>query len=180
MGEACVGVFTLWGDRYRKWYDEHREKIHTKLRKAIQAIGFTENDATISTVFIISRAEATLFDNAENMPEIAKPSLNDLAVAKLQIIRNIIPFKESYACKGVGHLTGLIDPPYDSSEKAGVLKKYLLPRWGPELNNLFIQLGDLYFRPPSWTHFTEEVLRIRRETLEIFSQLQRGDFCSFQ
>ena len=179
MGEACIGVFQIWGKRYQEWYQEHRQKIHRKLRSALRAVSLREEEDTAFAIFVISREETILLTKSYDSTGASKPSLNDLIVAKLRIIRNIVPFFERYGCKGIGHLTGLIDPPYDESEKGGVLKKYLLPRWGPALNKQFIQLGNLYFRLPTWAHFSDEVLRIRREVLDLLSQAREGILAHF-
>ena len=179
MGEACIGVFKIWGKRYQEWYQDHRQEIHRKLRTELRAVSLIEEEDTAFAIFVISRDETILLTKSYGSTGASKPSLNDLIVAKLRIIRNIIPFFERYGCKGIGHLTGLIDPPYDESEKGGVLKKYLLPHWGPALNNHFIQLGNLYFRLPTWAHFSDEVLRIRSEALDLLSQAQEGILAHF-
>lgn len=180
MGEACIGVLKIWGKRYQEWYQDHREEIHRKLRSALRAVSFIEKDDTAFAIFVISREETTFLTNSNGPSGALKSSLNDLIVAKLRVIRNIIPFFERYGCKGIGHLTGLIDPPYDESEKGGVLKKYLLPRWGPALNNQFLQLGNFCFRLPTWAYFSDEVLRIRREALDLLSHTREGILAHFR
>ena len=179
VGEACIGVSMIWGNRYQDWYEKHRIEIHSKFREALHVVTFTENEETAYAIFLLSRNDIAILTGTNKSSGPSKKSLNDLIVAKLRIIHNIVPFFERYGCKGIGHLTGLIDPPHDESKKDGILKKYLLPKWGPALNNLFIQMGNYCFRLPSWTHFADEVKRIRLESLDLFAHIREGILAHF-
>ncbi|BBO84980.1 hypothetical protein DSCO28_55460 [Desulfosarcina ovata subsp. sediminis] len=169
FGEACVGVATLWGDRYQRWFDANREEVLARLRSNLRIVQFSESDEETSSEFLLSREERGLLAPGDGGS--TTMSLNDLVVSKLQVVHNILPFKERYRSKGIGHRTGFLDPQYDESEK-GILKRYLLPRWGPELNHLFGQLGSLSFRVPTWAEFSREVLNFRREVLEMCTELR--------
>ncbi|WP_028582338.1 hypothetical protein [Desulfogranum japonicum] len=169
LGEACIGVATLWGDRYQCWFAANHEKLLTRLRSDLRIVQFSESDEEISSGFLLSREERGLLADGDGGK--TPVSLNDLVVSKLQVVHNILPFKERYRSKGIGHRTGLLDPQYDESEK-GILKHYLLPRWGPELNHLFGQLGALAFRVPTWAEFSRDALNFRREVLEMCAELR--------
>ena len=169
LGEVCVGVATLWGDRYQRWFDTNREGILTRLRSDLRIVQFSESDEETSSGFLLSREERGLLPDRDGGS--TPVSLNDLVVSKLQIVHNILPFKERYRSKGIGHRTGLLDPQDDELEK-GILKRYLLPRWGPELNHLFGQLGSLAFRVPTWAEFSRDALNFRREVLEMCEELK--------
>ncbi|KAB2891391.1 MAG: hypothetical protein F9K32_04510 [Desulfobulbaceae bacterium] len=171
LGEVCVGVATLWGDRYQLWFAANRERVIKKLRNDLRIVQFSESDEEASSGFLLSREERGLLADGDNGSTTV--SLNDLIVSKLQVVHNILPFKVRYRSKGIGHRTGLLDPKNDESEK-GVLKRYLLPRWGPELNHLFIQLGSFAFRVPTWAEFSRDVLNFRREVLEMCAELRSG------
>ncbi len=174
MCETCVGVFELWGERYSEWYERNRERILEKLRSALGAISLVEENDLVTAVFLLTGEEIGLSSQDPSTTQTAKPSLNDLVVSKLRVIRCVLPFKERYGCKGIGHLTSLVDPPHDESVKTGILKKYLLPRWGPELNHLFSQLADFQFRLPTWADLSNEVLRIRQSVLDSCAELRAG------
>jgi hypothetical protein len=178
MSDACIGVFTMWGRRYQEWYQTHRKEIHRRVRTALQAISLTEEGERVSAVFLICQEEVDPAGTYNPSAPLVR-SLNDLVVAKLNVIRNVMPFFETYGCRGVGHLNGSIDPPYDESIKSGVLKKYLPPRWAPSLNNQFLQLGTFTFRPRTWTDFADSVLRVRKETLDLFAQIREGILAHF-
>lgn len=169
LGEVCVGVTTLWGDRYQLWFAANRERVLTRLRSDLRIVQFSESDEEISIGFLLSREERGLLADGDG--GITTVSLNDLVVSKLQVVHNILPFKERYRSKGIGHRIGLLDPQYDESEK-GILKRYLLPRWGPALNHLFVQLSSLAFRVSTWAEFSMDALNFRREVLEMFAELR--------
>ena len=61
MGDACIGVYILWGERYRESYEKHIEEIHAKLRSAVRAVSFIEKGDTLYATFIMSRQETILF-----------------------------------------------------------------------------------------------------------------------
>lgn len=177
LGEACAGVATLWGDRYQRWFIANRERVITRLRSDLRIVQFSENDEEISSGFVLSREERGLLADGDGGSTTV--SLNDLVVSKLQIVHNILPFKERYRSKGIGHRTGWLDPQADESEK-GILKRYLLPRWGPELNHLFCQLGSFAFRVPTWAEFSSDALNFRREVLELCAELRSAIFAHYR
>jgi hypothetical protein len=173
VGDACVGAYTLWGDRYVCWYESCRVALLAKMRTALRVVSFREKKKRIDAVFLVSREEIDLLtgDDAAVTGE-DEVSLNNLIVSKLNVVRNILPFKERYGSKGVG-LPGGMSSSFDESRK-DIPKKYLLLRWGPELNHLFSQLAEFDFRPATWAEFSEEVLRIRGEVLQLSLELRDG------
>lgn len=174
VGLACLGIATLWGERYREWYSSHEEELKERVRRSIRAVSLVGKEETLTAVFLLSNEELALLGQGDNSNSRQTVSLNSLVMDRLYVIRNIIPFWSKYGCSGIGHRMPLVDLPYDESVKSGVLRENMLPRWGPELNSIFPQLAELELRPPSWEAFVEEVLRIRNETLEVCTSLQNG------
>jgi hypothetical protein len=169
LGEACVGVATLWGGRYQQWFAANRERVLERLRSDLRIVHFSESETETFSAFLLTREERRLLEGRDG--ESTGLSLNDLVVSKLQVVHNVLPFKERYRSKGIGHRNGFLDPQHDESEK-GILEEYLRPWWGPEVNHLFVQLGSLGFRVPTWADFSKDALEIRREVLEICSELR--------
>jgi len=174
IGEACAGVFVLSEKRYQEWYEANRERVLGRLRSALRATSFVEEETAVTAVFLLTREELALASQLDDSSGGANLTLNDLVVSKLRTISQVLPQKERYGCKGVGHLIRSIASPYDETVKEGILKRYLLPRWGPELNHLFCQLAEFGFRLGTWADFANEVLRIRRGVLHLSAELKVG------
>ncbi|MBT3191899.1 MAG: hypothetical protein HN341_05025, partial [Verrucomicrobia bacterium] len=172
VGEACIGASALWDQGYREWYLAHEDLLKKKLRRAIRAVSLVEKDDTATAVFILSTEELALLEQDDTLAVGPAVSLNSLVMDRLHIIRNIIPLKQKYGCRGIGHHTPLIDLPYDESVKEGVLRESILPRWAPELNSTYAQLAELELHPASWELFVTETLRLRDEALDICASAQ--------
>ncbi|MBB4635622.1 hypothetical protein [Longimicrobium terrae] len=160
-------------ERFQERVQPHTGRLLSKYRETMQVVSLESEEDRLYARFIVPW-DVMATANTEANEEKSTDRLHDFTTQRIDLLRQLAPGRERYGAKGYGHRNPLIVPPYDSTEKDGVLSRYLLPEWGPALNGTFINLADRSTRPETWRDYAEGVMGIRQRVIVSLNQLRKG------
>ena len=195
LGHLISGLHRgLGGAAFTEWFARHRTTLASRFRKEMST-PILEDDGTKLTVHFIVPADdserpreggprsgsgnSTVAGiGPEPATTVARPSgtdlLHDLTIERLELLARLFPDRDLFASQGYGQRVWAHPVAYDSTYKAGIARRSFQPRWLVNVNGTFLALGDLYFRPPTWQEYVDNVLELRNTVLRLLAQLEAG------
>ena len=172
LAEFSYGLYSADPERFSIWHDEQRPNLEIKLAEEMDIIAFEEVNETI-TVHFLTYPEDEHSQSGEM--ERIKKSLHERTIEKLNTVRLLFPQHGKYGARGYGHQIPILGlQRHDDTNKTGVAKEHLPPRWPIWLNGIANALIQNRFRPQSWVDYLQDILRIRRAIVSCFNELARG------
>jgi hypothetical protein len=181
LGDVILGLSFVWGDRFYTWLDENRVRILNRFRQKTQTVVLADDGEIIRAHFIVNFERFTEDDkDDQSAPSICRNSLHDEALRQAGLLRKFVPDRQQYGCQGYGHKLGMLDLPFDDTEKIGIPIELLPPHWAVRINSLFCQLGVFPFRPETWLEYAQAVYQLRKMVLGSLQDLQRALLVHFR
>lgn len=171
----AAGVFRFDTKVYMGWVEKHREEIEQRIRADATVIALVEEDDCLVAHFVIDiERKASDLQQSER-----EPSVNDLAVQRVEIVSACLPGYARYGAAGYGHQMSLFESLGDHSTKRMPLDKIKIP-WLPEFNALARGVVEYGFRSDTWDDHFSRVRELRVKIINSFNNLQvvlarRGD-----
>lgn len=170
--DLSIALFTLDRETHTKWLAQVRPTVERRLAQEEGIVWLEQGEETLKLHFITNYGyEAQLERLAKRRPN---DPLHELTLRRIQLVRNLLPGYERYGAQGYGHKIQGITLPAGSTEKEGVLSKYLPPSWGVRLNGIAGSLVRNQHRPATWPAYIEQLLTLRTTILTSLRELRRG------
>lgn len=173
--DLSVALFTLDREIHTKWLAQVRPTLERRLAQEEGIVWLEQREETLKLHFITNYGyEAQLERLAKRRPN---DPLHELTLRRIQLVRNLLPGYERYGAQGYGHKIQGITLPAGSTEKEGVLSKYLPPSWGVRLNGIAGSIVRNQHRPATWPAYIDQLLALRTTILTSLRELRRGVEC---
>lgn len=165
LAELSFALHSLDEKRCHSWLTRNHITIRSRLAKEYGVIYLQENGDLLTLHFLtppdVPDAETT-------------DPLHAGSIERVQLARQMFPGYEKYGSQGYGHKPGPFELKYDSTEKSGIKKTYLVPDLVVRINGIATGIGRNQFRPESWHQYIANVLEVRRLILTCLEQLNPG------
>jgi len=164
LSDVLLGLSFACGEHFYSWLNKNRAAILNRFRRETQTVTIEDDGQSIRAHFFMNM-EHIKDDIANNQSASDTNWLHDEAMRRVELLRKLIPDRQSYGCRGYGHKLGFLELSFDDTEKEGVKAKYLLPLWAIQLNAIFRQQGIYHFRPQTWQEHAQAVYRLRKKVI---------------
>ena len=172
LAELSFGLYTTNPERCQAWLQNNRVKLEVKLANELDVMAIEETADKLSIHFLTYPEDEAEQTNDEKG---VKKSLHDQTIERLQIVRLLFPQYNQYGTQGYGHRLPILGlDRLDDTQKSGVEKKYLPPRWPIWANGIASGLIQYGFRPNNWMEYLQEIVDTRQGIVSCFSELARG------
>jgi hypothetical protein len=170
--DLSLALFTLDRATHTRWLAQVRPTLERRLAQEEGIVWLEQREETLKLHFITSYGyEAQLERLAKRRPN---DPLHELTLRRIQLVRNLLPGYERYGALGYGHKIQGITLPAGSTEKEGVLRKYLPPSWGVRLNGIAGSIVRNQSRLATWPAYIDQLLTLRTTILTSLRELRRG------
>lgn len=164
FSELTLAIFLCEQECYTRVVDEKIHQIRARLANEYDIISLETNEEVLSAHFLTYPEEEGTW---------SFKGLHDQTLDRLQIIRQLFPQYKKYGSQGYGHqLSGIVK--HDDTEKSGVLKEYLLPKWTARANGIAVGITRIKYRPNNWDIYLEEMIQIRKGIIHCLNELSTG------
>lgn len=172
LADVVLGFFSGYGAPFAPWYAEHREQLLLRFRQETLSVK-VEDDGTRITAYYILPQEG---NGAQTALRVRDPgnAIHNTAMQRIWLLRRLAPDRAAYGCQGRGHHLGSLELTPDDAVKQAIPHRQLSPSWLVAHNGLFRGLVRKLFRPASWQDYTDGVLEIRQEVVQMLAQLVEG------
>jgi hypothetical protein len=174
LAELVYSLSTGPVEAFEAQVSRHRAAIRARFRRDTATLYIEEDGDLARAHFLV---ELEVLEGGKHRPLTdegpSKDRLHDLASERIVLLRLLEPGRERYGSQGYGHRTGIIELPYDPTQNAtGADVRYIHPRWLPAANATFHNLMDLPHRPATWLEYAEQILEMRRRTVDSLARLR--------
>lgn len=152
-------------DKHKTWQDHNHDALQSRLAREYSVISLEENGELLTIHFLLMPDE---------LDEIEKDPLHAATIARVRLVRQLFPRYEKYGSQGYGHKVYSFPLKHDSTEKTGIDKTQLLPRFATWINGFVVGIGRNRYRPIEWREYIDNVLEIRNLILTCLEQLRPG------
>ncbi len=166
LGDVFYGISLLSDSCLAGWLNKNADQIILDFRNKYEVTEVIEDEESITFQFFI---DSEL--NGNNQPEGSSVrSTNENLIhlqtmERIELVRNLFPFKKQYGCKGFGHQLGEWKAPVDETDKH-IPSENLPPKYATKINSIFLQLITYSYRPVDWKEYAEHILNSRKTNLE--------------
>ena len=172
FAELSFGLYITNPERCQAWLHKNRAELEAKLANELDIIAIVETDDKLSIHFLTYPEEEPEQSSDEKR---VKKSLHDQTIERLQIVRLLFPQYNKYGAQGYGHRLPVLGlDRHDDTQKTGVAREYLPPRWPIWANGIASGLIQYRFRPSNWMKYLQEIIDTRQGIVSCFSELNRG------
>lgn len=162
LGEIVLSLSYAPGNTYKEIVEPFQSKIMERFCRETKTAAIEEADEMTRAHYLVPMELTQGGDKQEKGKE-SENKLELEAMRILQLLRMVIPNRKAYSVQGYGHNLRILSLPYDPTVKGPVKIELLLPEWPVRLNATFHNLGDLRFRPATWSEYAEAIVAIREQ-----------------
>lgn len=167
IAEMCFAVYKSTPTRISQWLDNNAAQIKIRLFEDYRIVSLEKKDDTIFIHFLSYPEE---IEKSTEYRE-TKHTIHDETMERINLIRYLYPQFKKYGSQGYGHqIPGLESVP-DDSQKTGIPKNLLPPKWSVRLNGIAIGLLRNQVRPRYWEEYIYLILGIREKIVSHLSFL---------
>lgn len=165
VAELSYALYFSDSDRHETWQDHNHDALQSRLAREYNVVSLEEKDELLTIHFLLTPNE---LDETENDP------LHAATIARVRLVRQLFPRYEKYGSQGYGHKIYSFPLKHDSTEKTGIDKAQLLPRFATWINGFVIGIGRNRYRPVEWREYIDDVLEIRKLIVTCLEQVRPG------
>jgi len=162
LGEIVLSLSYAAENTYKEVVEPFQSKIIERFCRETKTVSIEETGEMTRAHYLIPIELNQGSDNQEKAKE-SKSKMESETIRVLQLLRMFIPNRKTYGVQGYGHNLRILPLPYDPTAKGPVKIEHLLPEWPVRLNAIFHNLGDLPFRPTTWSDYAKEIILIREK-----------------
>jgi len=172
-GQLSASLFIADAAQHKQWLDRTRDVIAARLAHEEGIVYLEEQDDLLKIHFI------SAFQENEQDPEkpvTPRPSdpIHAMTMARILLVRKLFPMYARYGAQGYGQKLLALGLDLDSTEKPGIVKKYLPLEWGVRLNGIAVALVDYGYRLDTWDQYVQHLLELRQHIVTSLEQLRKG------
>ncbi|MBC8508346.1 MAG: hypothetical protein H8D34_26105 [Chloroflexi bacterium] len=163
IAEFSLALYLCDQERHAQWIEDNRNQLHDRLAGEYKIISLVENGQILETHFLTYPKENS-DDDEQNR------TLHDQTMIRVEMIRQLFPQYEKYAAQGYGHrIPGIVL--HDDTEKTGIPKVNLPPKWPVRINGIATGLVRIKYRTEDWEDYLGQVIEIRENVVRCLREL---------
>ena len=159
-------------DRFGSAIDEFRVRIESRFKRETNTVSLEDDGTIIRAHFIPDLAYTTVQDGHPN-EDTSSSTIHEETMHRVDLLRKLMPDRQTYGSKGYGHRLGIISPEVDETEKA-IDSSNFYPIWAQRISAHFRLLGNYRHRPKTWEEHAQQIFDLRKQILALLDRLQVG------
>jgi len=175
LGDVVLGVSFLWDKRFSQWLAKHRRLLLERYRDGTNTVMIDDDGNTIRAHFLVGFGLDKGYEHSDQPTSGSGiGGLHNEALWRVELLRRLVPDRQSYGCQGYGHRLGTLSLSFDDTEKEAIPVDSFPPPWPVQVNSWFGQLGLYPLRPSSWLEYSSEICELRQEVLSSLEVLRKA------
>jgi hypothetical protein len=163
IAEFSLALYLCDQERHAQWIEDNRYQLHDRLAGEYEIISLVEDGQILETHFLTYPEENS--DDGEQTR-----TLHDQTMIRVEMIRQLFPQYEEHAAQGYGHkIPGIVL--HDDTEKTGIPKVNLPPKWPVRINGIATGLVRIKYRTEDWEDYLGQVIEIRENIVGCLQEL---------
>ncbi len=173
---------------FEVWFSSVRPELLGRFRSETTTVLVEDDGETMRSHFVIDIAMLVSgFENVTSVYDLLKAPdekfpierstpeniVHSEAMQRVRLLRKLIPDRDTYGCRGYGHMWASMEPIHDESIKE-ISTDYLLPDKATHVNKLYSNLGEYKYRPDTWKEYALKQWDLRQSVISVFKMLQKA------
>ncbi|MBN6187948.1 hypothetical protein JQN58_13810 [Aneurinibacillus sp. BA2021] len=165
LANVIYGTYVLNAGLLEEWLNDNQEILLTRFRKETFTAKLEDDTQKITIHFVINFKEYNQQSYIiSSDTDRTKDYLHEQSILRINLLRKLLPTRETYRSQGYGHRILGMDLPIDSTVKA-VKKEYLNNEWLTFVNAIFRRLVLNRYRVQTWQEYVEQIFTIRKSII---------------
>jgi hypothetical protein len=146
---------------FKMWMTNNRSRIIERFRHEGRIIAFEDDGQKVTAHFIVGFESGNLGPTFEKRINASKDRFHEETIIRINLMRKLLPDRQTYASQGYGHQILPENTPWDSTLKTGIDKKRFPSTCLTSINSTFRILANKEFRPDTWSEYAKAIFKMR-------------------
>ena len=164
-----------YGEGFVEWMSSNWSQLGDRFRRETMTPILVDDGRTLTARFVVDPESLNAPAAVGRLPVLdPNNQLHNEAIARIDLLRRLLPDRDSYGAQGYGHREWDIASTFDDTSKTGVLRTKLPLRNLVSVNSTLRGIVEWPWRPRDWQDFAQQLVELREDAVRCLEDLAKA------